>query len=388
MASHARSVDVADPEEGWSLPAWIYNDPEFFAVEMERVIRPSWQIVCHVSEVAGAGDWYALSLLGESIIVERGDDRRLRAFTNVCRHRGSRLVDGQRGCARKLVCPYHAWVYELDGRLSGVPMRSSYPTLDPTASGLVAVDLEVWEGFVFIRLKGGGPSVAEMMSPYAADVAPYRFGDMQPIGEPWDRPRAMNWKNLCDNYSDNLHIPVAHPGLRRLFGDNYRTLASDWVDWLGGPLLDGGGAGSWSERMYRRLLPDTPHLPPDLRRQWWYQQLWPNIAFDIYPDQIDFMHFVPVSATETRLRVNSYALADDRRAMRAARYLNIRINRLVNAEDTELVARVQDGMASASFSVGPLSETEVCLRSFARKLRALIPEARLRQRPARGWSER
>jgi phenylpropionate dioxygenase-like ring-hydroxylating dioxygenase large terminal subunit len=380
-------ADAIDPDEGWSLPAWLYNDPEFFAVEMARVIRPSWQIVCHVSDVPNAGDWRTLSLLGESIIVVRGEDGLLRAFTNVCRHRGSRLVDGETGCAKKLVCPYHAWVYELDGRLSGVPQRGSYPTLEAATSGLAAVEIEVWEGFIFIRLAGKGPSVAEMMAPYADEVAPYRFAEMQPVGTPWDRPRAMNWKNLCDNYSDNLHVPIAHPGLKRLFGANYTTIANDWVDWLGGPLLPAGGAASWSERLYRRLLPGTPHLPPEKHQHWWYLKLWPNIAIDIYPDQIDFMHFVPVSATETRLRVMAYALPDERREMRAVRYLNERINRLVNREDTELVARVQDGMASASFSVGPLSESEVCLRSFARKMRALMPEARWRERPTTGWSK-
>ena len=203
-----------------------------------------------------------------------------------------------------------------------------------------------------------------------------------------ERPRSVNWKNLCDNYSDNLHIPVAHPGLKRLFGSNYATKAADWVDWLGGPLVADGGPASWSERRYRKFLPDAPHLPAAKQRDWWYLKLWPNIAFDIYPDQIDFMQFIPVSPTETRLRVMCYALPDDRREMRAVRYLNARINRDVNAEDTVLVQRVQAGMASSSFSVGHLSETEVCLRSFAAKLRRVIPEARLHSPPAPGWSRR
>jgi phenylpropionate dioxygenase-like ring-hydroxylating dioxygenase large terminal subunit len=100
------------------------------------------------------------------------------------------------------------------------------------------------------------------------------------------------------------------------------------------------------------------------------------------------MQFLPTGPTTTALREISYALPDDRREMRAARYLNGRINRDVNAEDTTLVARVQAGMASSSFSQGPLSETEVCLRSFASKLRTVLPEARLPQPPAPGWSRR
>ena len=111
-------------------------------------------------------------------------------------------------------------------------------------------------------------------------------------------------------------------------------------------------------------------------------------AIDVGADQIDFMQFLPTGPTTTALREISYALPDDRREMRAARYANARVNRLVNAEDTELVARVQAGMQSALFTVGPLSETEVCLRSFAAKLRRILPEARLHHPPAPGWSRR
>jgi carnitine monooxygenase subunit len=104
--------------------------------------------------------------------------------------------------------------------------------------------------------------------------------------------------------------------------------------------------------------------------------LWPNVAFDIYPDQIDFMQFIPVSATETMIREIAYVHPDNRREMRASRYLNWRINRQVNIEDKTLIERVQAGMASSSYTVGPLSDNEVCLRSFARRMRRIIPESR------------
>ena len=124
------------------------------------------------------------------------------------------------------------------------------------------------------------------------------------------------------------------------------------------------------------------------QRKWLYYKLFPNVAFDIYPDQVDFMQFLPVSATETVIREISYALPDDRREMKAVRYLNWRINRRVNAEDTELITRVQLGMQSPTYVAGPLGTSEVCLRSFAQKLRRLIPEARLESPPPPGWSRR
>jgi len=374
-----------DADEGWSLPAWTYADPDFFAAEMERVIRPSWQVVCHESDVAQTGDWHTLDYAGESIVVIRGSDTRLRAFTNVCRHRGSRLLDGASGSARMLVCPYHAWTYNLDGSLRGIPLRETYGPLEVAKLGLAPVELELFQGFIFVRLQGGGPSVAEMTASYTDEIALYRFAELRALGRVTLRPRKVNWKNVGDNYSDGLHITVAHPGLKCLMEDGYGVEAQDHVDKMWGPIVE-RPSQNLSERAYQHFLPNVAHLPPERQRLWTYFKLWPNIAFDVYPDQIDFMQWLPVSPTETLIREIAYAIPDGRREMKAARYLNWRINRQVNAEDTKLIGRVQSGMASQSFSVGPLSENEVALRNFCRRMRVLIPQARERSAPAAGWS--
>ena len=131
MATQLRSITTeTDPLDDLSLPGWLYHDPEFFAAEKAAFLRASPQIVCHESEIAAPGEWRSLDYLGESIIVIRGDDGAPRAFHNVCRHRGSRLVDGEAGCAKVLTCPYHAWSYDRGGALVGVPYRHEYPGLD------------------------------------------------------------------------------------------------------------------------------------------------------------------------------------------------------------------------------------------------------------------
>ena len=386
MATSLRSVErLPDPLDGMSLPGWLYHDPEFFEAEKKAFLRAAPHVVCHESEIREPGEWRSLECLGESVMVIRGDDGEVRAFSNVCRHRGSRLVDGTGGCAKVLTCPYHAWSYGRDGRLVGVPHRHEYPGLKTEELGLKPVALEQWHGFLFVALEPGAPSVAEMMAPYAREVAHYRFADLRVMGRVTLRPRPLNWKTIADNYSDHLHIPVGHPGLTRLFGKNYRIEAQSHVDRMEGDLLDRPSANA-SERAYQKLLPRVEHLPESHQRKWLYYKLFPNVAFDIYPDQVDFMQFLPVSATETVIREISYALPDERREMRAARHLNWRINRRVNAEDTELITRVQLGMQSASYVPGPLGTSEVCLRSFASKLRRFIPEARLPSPPPPGWS--
>ena len=380
------AAETPDPDADFSLPGWIYHDPEFFALEQERIFRPSWQIVCHVSEIEGAGDYRTLDFLGESVIVIRGDDGEIRAFTNVCRHRAMRLVEGPAGCAKKLVCPYHAWTFEPDGRLSGVPMKSEYPALKLEENGLVPVALEVWHGFVFVCLQPEGfPTPSEMMAPFEAEIAQYRFEDMRAMGDVRHRPRDVNWKNVGDNYSDNLHIPVAHDGLTRLVGKTYRIEAHGWADRLYGDVVKNEKQNFW-EKFYSAHMQRVEHLPEDAHGRWLYFKLWPNMAFDIYADQIDFMQWLPISPTTCLLREVAYCLPDDRREMKLVRYANWRINRVVNAEDTWLIERVQQGMQSRTYGNGPIGKSEVCLRSFARKIRALIPQARQPFAPAPGWS--
>ena len=385
MATQLRSIKPGkDPLEDMSLPGWLYYDPEFFEAEKRAFLRAAPQIVCHESEIAEPGEWRTLEYLGESVVVIRGDDGELRAFSNVCRHRGSRLVDGEAGCSKVLTCPYHAWSYSRDGRLVGVPHRHEYPGLQTEKLGLFPVALENWRGFLFVTLEPGVPSVSEIMAPYEDEIEPYRFKELRALQQVRLRDRALNWKTISDNYSDHLHIPVGHPGLTRLFGRSYRIEAQDWVDKMEGDLVEKVSANP-SERVYQHHLPRVDHLPDSHQRKWLYYKLFPNVAFDIYPDQVDFMQFLPISATESVIREISYALPDDRREMKAVRYLNWRINRRVNAEDTELITRVQLGMQSPAYVAGPLGTSEVCLRSFATKLRKMIPEARLDSPPPAGW---
>ena len=372
--------------EDFSLPAWAYSDPEFLALERERVFRPSWQVICHVSEIPKPGDYQCFDFIGEMLFALRGNDGTVRVFHNVCRHRAARLLDGPRGsCTRRIICPYHAWSYDLEGHLASVGDRSAFPHLDIARESLVPVEMEIYAGFVFARLQGGGPGVAQMMAPYADEIATHEFEKLEPMGRVTLRPRKVNWKNVGDNYSDALHIPVAHPGLTRLFGATYGVESREWVDRMSGDISD-KPSRNWSERMYQKYLPEAGYLPKDRRRSWVYFKLWPNYAFDVYPDQVTIMQWLPISPTESLIRDIGYVRPDSRREMRVARYCNWRINRQVSEEDRVLIERVQNGMASGSYRVGPLAAGEVALRSFGGRLRSLIPESSEANPPQAGWS--
>jgi phenylpropionate dioxygenase-like ring-hydroxylating dioxygenase large terminal subunit len=140
---------------------------------------------------------------------------------------------------------------------------------------------------------------------------------------------------------------------------------------------------SKSNAAYCRILPRVDHLSEERQRLWTYYKLWPNLMFDVYPDQVDFMQFIPLTATTCLLRECAYALPDDRKEMKLARYLNIRINRIVNREDKDLIERVQAGMGSSMFQTGPFGRQEILLRKFADQMREAIPLARRREKPGR-----
>jgi phenylpropionate dioxygenase-like ring-hydroxylating dioxygenase large terminal subunit len=371
-------------ETDCGLPAWTYYDEGFYAQERERIFAPSWQIVCHESDIAERGRYATLAFMGALVFVVRGDSGAIRAFRNVCRHRAARLLDAPFGSSgSRIVCPYHAWTYGLDGRLIGAPDRAGYEPFDPSRFSLVPVELGQVGGFIFVRM-GGAEPFEEFSAPLREEFALYRTAGMKALGRVTLRERACNWKVATDNYVDALHLPVAHEGLNSLVGESYRlTIREDGAYHIFSTIAPRPNQGL-SVRAYEKFLPVVEHLPEERRRAWVYLKLWPNLAFDFYPDQIDFMQFIPLSPTRTLLREISYALPDGRREMRAARYLNWRINRIVNVEDKDLIERVQEGYETGRHEGGygtveaprgPLSASEICLKDFAERVRRAIPEA-------------
>jgi len=383
---HDVGAGGAPPVE--TLPAWTYENREFFALERDRLFMRSWQLVCHVSEVKNPGDYATLDLMGERAMVIRGKDGQLRAFVNVCRHRAARVVSGEKGsCQTHIVCPYHGWTYGLDGKLKAVPAETSFPGLKKAKLGLVPLDIEVFMGLVFIRFSNSGPAMAEILAPYRDMLAHYRIEEMEPIGPIWWRELDVDWKNVMDNYLEGYHVPVGHPGLHRMFGSNYQVEVKPHGVARAYAELRDKESSNWSERAYQRLIPEVEHLPEDLRWIWQYVSWFPNTALDLYPDQIDFFQVIPEKPGRCWIRSIPYGLPDKRPEMKAVRYLNWRINDKVQIEDEQLVADVQEGLKSRVYGVGYLSEKELCLRQFHDMIRTYLPVAFTRTPPHPGAVE-
>ncbi len=367
------------------LAKWCYRDEALFELEGDRLFRKNWMLVAHISDLPNNRDFRTFEVAGESAIVIRGNDNRLRAFHNVCRHRGARLLDADSGqCAPTLSCPFHGWTYQLDGELIGVPAQSAFPNLDKTTKNLVPVDLEIWMGFIFIRFAPGGTSLAEIMKPVEDRLRPYSLPEMLSLDNSRYRQiMPCNWKVIHDIDNEGYHVPVGHPQLQELYGKNYTDHSIGDISVSSARLNDKPGK-SWSVRNYQQLLPQFDHLPDDSQRLWFYIAIFPSMILGLYPDSIEYYMTIPVSPQKTILTGASYALPDSRREMDAVRWLNRRINRIASEEDESFVMRMRDGMKSSAFPEPELSSLESGVREFHHRIQVILPVTRLKQSPGAG----
>jgi phenylpropionate dioxygenase-like ring-hydroxylating dioxygenase large terminal subunit len=366
------------------LPGWAYHSAALFELERTDLFLTHWQIAGHVNDVPAPGDWIAFDLLGERAVIMRGRDGIVRAFHNLCRHRGARVVDGASGhCKGAMVCPFHGWVYNLDGTLRGAARPESFGAMDRTKFGLKPVEMEVWHGFVFLRfISGPQPSVAEWLAPYDRDFADYRADELLPVSRAiWTTELPVNWKSVRDVDNEGYHVAMAHPALQDLYGRTYRDvihqggLAASYATFGDTP------GRRWSVRAYVKLSPEQDWLPERLRRAWNYYGVFPNNVIATTPEGMQFYQDIPVGPGRTILTGRTYRYPDESRRTRIARYLAARIDRETSQEDQQLSIWSNESMKSSAFDDFHLSDLEYGVRAHHDKLRNLLPVLTLGKAP-------
>jgi carnitine monooxygenase subunit len=369
------------------LPGWSYHSRAMFDLEREHLFLTHWQVAGHVSDIPAPGDWLAFDLLGERAVVMRGQDGVVRGFHNLCRHRGARVVDGAQGhCKGAMVCPFHGWVYNLDGSLRGAARPETFGQMDRRDFGLKPVEVETFHGFIFLRFHPGPqPAVAEWLAPFDADFAAYRVADILPARvADWTTDLPVNWKSVRDVDNEGYHVAMAHPALQDLYGRTYRDL--HYPGGLSHSVGEFGDAPGrrWSVRQYLKVAPVQDWLPPHLRRSWTYYGAFPNIVFSFTPESIQFYHDLPLTPGLTRLTGRSYRHPHETQAMRTARYLAARIDRDTAKEDRQLSIWSNESMRSRAFEAFHLSDLEWGVRRHHDDLRALFPVLHLPEAPPEG----
>ena len=361
----AESTSALSP----ALEPRYYRDPELAELEEERIFARSWQLVTHVARLPNPGDYVTGKAGSQPVLVLRDQDGQLRAFRNVCRHRGSRLLNGSGQCGKAIRCLYHGWTYRTDGELIGVPEGRSIAGLDKSELGLFPVRAETLCGLVFVNLDIHAQPLAEQVAGLPERLAPYGIERLEPYQE-WKGKQPANWKIVVENYNEGYHVPIAHPGLMRLL--DYRhydvELHDGWV-WFEAPLRD-KPSGNPMERAYQRLVSPMPGLGERDQRVWRYAMIYPNTTIDLYPDNVVTWRIDPDGVFGARDDACGYRHPQASVRTRLAQRVNNRLNELVGKEDRDLVENVQAGLATRGFEPGPLSRREAAIAWFADRIRA------------------
>jgi len=358
------------------LPGWTYHSDALFELERDHVFLNHWQVMGHQNDIPAPGDWLAFDLMGERALVVRGRDGKVRAFHNLCRHRGARVVDGAQGqCRGALVCPFHGWVYNLDGTLRGAAQPGSFGAMDRGDFSLKPIEMDLFHGFIFLRFRPGPqPALAELMAPFAADFAAYEAAGLLPVAKPgWGTDLPVNWKSVRDVDNEGYHVPLAHPSLQELYGRDYRDLYLDHGLHASFGFYGDKPGQRWSVKNYLKFSAERTDLPPHLRRAWTYYGIFPSTVFAFTPEGAQFYHDLPLSARRTRLTGRLYRRPAEDRQQKLARYLAMRIDRDTSAEDRQLTIWSNEATTSRAFEGFHLSDLEYGVRRHHDRLRALLP---------------
>ena len=383
MNEMTRNISIPNDWDRSGLPGWCYHSDALLELEKQHVFREHWQIACHVSDIPEPGNYITMDVVGERALILRDQEGTVRGFHNICRHRGSRVVADNKGtCRNALVCPFHGWVYNLDGTLRGAARPRSFPQLDKQEFGLIGLDLEIWMGFVFIRFAPGPQaSVAELMQPFASELGEYKTQDMVPAADIWTQTSPVNWKSVRDVDNEGYHVAMAHPALQDLYGSTYYD--EPFVNGLcrSFATYNPHAGRRWSVRNYIKIAPEATHLPERLRKAWIYYGIFANAVIAVTPEAVQFYQEFPLSTGETILRGGIYRHRDENRQQRAARYLAHRIDRDTQAEDVQLTIWSNESMTSKAFSGFYLSDLEYGVRTHHDHLRAILPVMNLAAAP-------
>ena len=351
-------------ESARTLPAAFYASDEVFRLEQSELFGRMWLCIGREADIPKAGDFFTHEIGDERLLVVRGSDATVRGFFNVCRHRGSRIVDASRGEGlERLRCPYHSWTYALDGSLAQAPrMAAGFPK---EGFSLLQARLGLFEGFIFANLDDR----AEPLERYLADLpdlARYRMGELC-CGKRIEYEVEANWKFLCENYSECYHCPGVHPQLVRI--SDYLPPGTRVLEH--GACFNGGAMAlrdgfSTMSMSGRSELPPIPGLPDDDHKKVFYYLVYPNLLLSPHPDYVLTHTIWPQAPRRSRV-VCEWLFTREAVAKEGFDPADvIEFWDLTNRQDWSLCERAQRGALSRGYRPGPYQPTEDCVHTFDR----------------------
>ena len=327
-----------------TLPASWYLDPAMLVREKERIFDATWQLVGHTDQVREPGDYFTCTVSDEPLVVARGEDGVVRAFSNVCRHRAGPVARGG-GSRKSLQCAYHGWTYGMDGTLLTTPEFEGVACFDKSQVRLPAVRVATWAAFVFVNLSQEGPGLAAVLGDIARETSHLPLDRMR-LFKKVDYEVACNWKVYVDNYLEGYHIPLVHPGLfRELDYAGYRVETGEYYSKQHAPLRRRAALDS----LYRRNLKDGA-VPEAL-----YYWMFPNVMLNLYPDNLQTNVILPLGHDRTLTRFEWFVSDEHRPGLEEEFARSLEWSDEVQQEDIAICESVQRGLRSRSYQSGRYS---------------------------------
>ena len=353
-----------------SLPQRYFVSSQIFAEEQEQIFARQWLLVGHQSQLEKSGDFFVGTIAGESLIVTRDQKSQVRAFYNVCRHRGTRLKEDARGHSPTIQCPYHAWTYGLNGRLLGAPHMDEVPGFSKADYSLHAVNLGIWEGFIFVNLTKGEARLRSEATDWQRSGEDFTslerwFAPLKNKFSDWNMPILRhakrieydvkaNWKLMFENYSECYHCPGVHPMLSKV--SPYDSAENDLAE---GPFL--GGFMKINEGKSLTMSGDACALPLgkiENLQQVFYYSIFPNMLLSMHPEYVMVHQLWPLSPERTLIVCDWFFHPEafsrkDFNAEDAIEFWD-----MTNKQDWHVCELSQQGIASRAYEPGPYSPRE------------------------------
>lgn len=365
--SPVSAADVANVRvptlEAHVLPPRVYHDQDVYEYEQDAWFAGGWVSIGREEDALRSGEYFLAPVAGENIIVLRGNDGVLRGFYNVCRHRGSTILEEERGTIPRLQCPYHAWVYDLEGRLKLPRHTELLENFNPAEWGLIPARIDVWQGIVFADLSGSAEPLLDFLGDIVTEFARFDLGALRRVRRV-DYDVKANWKALVENFQECYHCPGVHPQLNRI------TPYND------GAYLPSDGAAMNS---YMNVLPEfetlsmsgaadgrepMPGMTEEDHGRVYYSVIWPNQLYSLHPDYL-MLHFItPLAPDRTIVRCEWYF---EPREMEKADFNPedaIEFWDLTNRQDWWVCELQQQGTKSRAFTQGRYSSMESSVHGF------------------------
>ncbi|MBO9401486.1 aromatic ring-hydroxylating dioxygenase subunit alpha [Shimia sp. R9_3] len=326
-----------------SLEARYYTDPEVFRIEKQGLLAQTWQFACHTSDLPDPGSYATFDIAGESLFAIRGQDQQIRVFYNVCQHRAHQLVEGT-GRTRVVVCPYHAWTYELTGQLRAGPNLKALEGFDKSTVCLTEVQAEEFLGFLFVNLDPEAAPMEKWFPNARAELSEWvpDWADLKPL-EWVEIPERCNWKVSVENYSECYHCALNHP----TFASGVVKPETYDIQPQGKCLRHTTECQSLEDMTYD-IHSGFEHF--DEYSSWF---LWPMFSFQVYPGNVlNTYHWRAVDADHVLVWRGWYSVggAEDPKLRQLAQ----QDRDTTVAEDITLVESVQRGLQSRGYKPGPL----------------------------------